>query len=169
MACLPDSCASTSTREPIDLTGGREPDPSAPLFAQVSCADTHLDDPGFVDATDAHVFENLVIDFALVRALDHNVLTAVDQRPECRRLGRLFRIALISPGVMLALSARATKCAASRAWPTICRAIVSSQSAARNAEGPVQSTNDKTNIAARIRVIGMAQSSCCSRQKTGRA
>lgn len=61
-------------------------DPIGSLFAKVCPADTDLNYPSFVDATDAHVFENLVIDFALARALDHNVLTAVDQRPECGRL-----------------------------------------------------------------------------------
>src|SRR5205085_3509423 len=77
------------------------PDPST-LFAQVGHADTHLDDPGFVHAPNAHVFENLVVDFALACSLDHNILAAVDQRPERGRLGLLYRIRAereIDPGI----------------------------------------------------------------------
>src|SRR5436309_12087614 len=74
----------------------------------------------------------------------------------------LFRIALISLGVIPAFSASATRCAANRAWPTICRATVSSQSAARNPEGPAQSTNEKTSVAAIVLIVSMANCSFCN-------
>ena len=54
-------------------------------------ADSDLHDPRLVDTGDADVFEYAVIDFALARRLDDNVLAAGDQRPECGRL-RLLRI-----------------------------------------------------------------------------
>jgi hypothetical protein len=46
--------------------------PSYRLFAQVCGRNTDLHDAMFVDAGNAYVFENLIIDLALVRALDHN-------------------------------------------------------------------------------------------------
>jgi hypothetical protein len=78
----PEDTRADPPHEPDGRPAAERPDPSAPLFAQVSRADTHLDDPGFVDAGNAHVFEDLVVDFALARSLDHDLLTAVDQRPE---------------------------------------------------------------------------------------
>jgi hypothetical protein len=60
----------------------RDVDDGTPLFAQVLRADTHLDDPSFVDAANAYIFENLVVDFTLTRTLNYDILTAVDQRPE---------------------------------------------------------------------------------------
>ena len=46
------------------------------LFAQVCGRNTDLYDAMFVDAGNAYVFENLIIDLALVRALDHNRFSA---------------------------------------------------------------------------------------------
>ena len=47
------------------------------LFAQVCGSNTDLHDLSLVDAGNTYVFENLVIDFALARTLDYDVLAAV--------------------------------------------------------------------------------------------
>ena len=51
-----------------------------------------LNDPRFVDARHADIFENLVVDLALARRLVHHLFRAGDERPECRRLRLLGRI-----------------------------------------------------------------------------
>jgi hypothetical protein len=48
------------------------------LFAQVCGRNTDLYDSSFVDPGNTYVFENLVIDFALARTLDHDVLAAFE-------------------------------------------------------------------------------------------
>ena len=68
-----------------------------------------------------------------------------------RSFSDTFQNRIDASRVMPVFSARATKCAANRASPTICRATVSSQSAACKAEAPVKSARGKTSIAIRIR------------------
>ena len=77
-----------------------------------------------------------------------------------RSFSDTFQNRIDASRVMPVFSARATKCAANRASPTICRATVSSQSAACKAEAPVKSARGKTSIAIRIRVISMVQVLC---------
>jgi hypothetical protein len=48
------------------------------LFAQVRGRDTDLHDTMFIDTGNAYVFENLIIDLALVRPLNHNRFVAVE-------------------------------------------------------------------------------------------
>jgi hypothetical protein len=45
--------------------------------SQVCGSHTDLHDTSFIDAGNAYVFETLVIDLALARTLDHDVLAAV--------------------------------------------------------------------------------------------
>src|SRR5215203_6364143 len=68
------------------------------LPTKVFGADTDLDYASFVDTGDAHILEKLIINFALPRVLDHDGLAAVNQRPECGRLGLLVRIRAKSEG-----------------------------------------------------------------------
>ena len=62
------------------------------LFAQVCSSNTDLHNSRLVDPGHSYVFENLVIDFALARTLDYDVLAAVEQRPKCGGLGVLCLI-----------------------------------------------------------------------------
>ena len=48
------------------------------LFAQVCGGNADLHDSSFVDAGNTYIFENLVIDLALARTLDHDVLATVE-------------------------------------------------------------------------------------------
>jgi len=129
-----------------------------------------LHDGRFGDAGDADKFEDLVVDLALARVLDHHLLGPGDQRPERRRLrllggipaereidpgigqigmtgrigeselfdrGLVGDVVLIASGVMPFFCAAATNCAASMASPTIWRAMVSSQPAARDGDALV--------------------------------
>ena len=57
------------------------------LFAQVCSSNTDLHNSRLVDPGHSYVFENLVIDFALARTLDYDVLAAVEQRPKCGAWG----------------------------------------------------------------------------------
>jgi hypothetical protein len=59
-----------------------------------------------------------------------------------------LRIALISSGRIPAFSAIATKCAASSASPTMCRATISSASSARTFVVPPAKVPPATNAAA---------------------
>ena len=75
-----------------------------PLFAsrKIFRGHTNLDNPGLIDTGYAHVFKDTVINFALARFLDDNVLAAVDQRPKCGCLGLLGRVRTeseIDPGI----------------------------------------------------------------------
>jgi len=51
-----------------------------PLFAsrKIFRGHTNLDNPGLIDTGYAHVFKDTVINFALARFLDDNVLAAVE-------------------------------------------------------------------------------------------
>ena len=55
---------------------------------------TDLDDPRFVHSSDTNILEDLVIDLALSRLLNDNLLAAVNQGPECGRLWLLRVIAV---------------------------------------------------------------------------
>src|SRR5215204_2004091 len=54
---------------------------------------TNLNDTRLVHSSHTDVLENLVVDLALPRLLDDDLLTSVDQRPEVRRLRLLHGIA----------------------------------------------------------------------------
>jgi hypothetical protein len=71
-----------------------------------------------------------------------------------------LRIALMPTVVMPFFSAAATNCAASMASPTMCRAILSSQSAARDGEAPVHSNAQASRIDPKILDFCIASSSC---------
>src|SRR5262249_29521112 len=81
------------------------PDLFQPHFkslAQIRRAHADLHDARLVDAGDADIFENLVVDLALARILDDDLLGARDQRPECRGLRLLAGIGAereVDPGI----------------------------------------------------------------------
>ena len=65
---------------------------SQPSLTQIRRGHPDLHDARFVDAGDADIFEDLVVDFALASVLDDDRLGAGNQRPERRSLRLLFRI-----------------------------------------------------------------------------
>src|SRR5262249_19369277 len=75
-----------------------------PLFAsrKIFRGHTNLDNPGLINTGYAHVCKDAVINFALARLLDHNVLAGGDQRPKSGCLGLLGRVRTeseIDPGI----------------------------------------------------------------------
>ena len=72
-------------------------------LAQIRRGHADLHDARLVDAGDADKFEDLVVDLALARVLDNDLLGAGNQRPERRRLQLLGRIGVereIDPGIV---------------------------------------------------------------------
>jgi hypothetical protein len=61
-------------------------------LAQIRRGHADLHDARLINAGDADEFEDLVVDLALARVLDHDLLGAGDQRPERRRLWLLGQI-----------------------------------------------------------------------------
>ena len=61
-------------------------------LAQIRRRHADLHDARFIDPGDPDIFEDLVVDLALARVLNHQSLGAGKQRPECRSLRLLFGI-----------------------------------------------------------------------------